>query len=608
MDPRPYEAASGRAARRRNRSNPMPQPQAQFVLQPKPGFVRRYIFSADHKVIGVQYYLLGLFAVWVGVVLSLIIRVHLAWPHAAIPLLDRLSPLGAPGGLLTPEYYLSLLTLHGTLMVFFVLTTVPQSAFGSYFLPMQLGAREMAFPRLNMLSFWLTLMALGVLLSTLFVPNGPPISGWTAYPPLSAVGAIAGPGEGLGQTLWLVSLGIFCIGSVLGAINFIVTTLDLRTRGMTLMRMPLTAWAWFVTSVMVLLSFSVLFAAAALLLLDRLGSTSFFIPQGLVVSDQLIHRGGGTPLLWQHLFWFFGHPEVYIAILPGMGITSHVLSTFSRKPVFGYGAMVYSTLALGFLGFCVWGHHMFVSGMNPYNALAFGTLTMVIAVPSAVKVFNWLGTIWGGKIRFTTAMLFALGFVSLFITGGLSGLFLAQPPLDLYLHATYFVVAHFHLIMGVAAIFGIFAATYFWFPKMAGRMMNETLGRIHFWFTFIGVYCIFMPMHFLGLAGNPRRYSSFSEVHFLAPLLHLHVIISIAALVTAAAQVIFMINFVWSLFKGHPAAENPWEATSLEWALSSPPPWRTLSLPVVRYGPYEYGIPGRAKDYVMQDEPVGTSS
>ncbi len=588
----------------------MPQPQAQSVFQPKPGFVRKYIFSSDHKVIGVQYYLLGLFAVWVGVVLSLIMRVHLAWPHAAIPLLDRLSPLGAPGGLLTPEYYLSLLTLHGTLMVFFVLTTVPQSAFGNYFLPTQLGAREMAFPRLNMLSFWLTLAALCVLISTLFVPNGPPISGWTAYPPLSAVGAIAGPGEGLGQTLWLVSLGIFCLGSVLGAINFIVTTLDLRTRGMTLMRMPLTAWAWFVTSVMVLFSFSVLFAAAALLLLDRLGGTSFFIPQGLVVSDQWIHGGGGTPLLWQHLFWFFGHPEVYIAILPGMGVTSHVLSVFSRKPVFGYSAMVYSTLALGFLGFCVWGHHMFVSGMNPYNALAFGTLTMVIAVPSAVKTFNWLGTIWGGKIHFSSAMLFALGFISLFITGGLSGLFLAQPPLDLYLHATYFVVAHFHLIMGVAAIFGIFAATYFWFPKITGRMLSETLGGIHFWLTFAGVYCIFLPMHFLGLAGNPRRYSSFSHVHFLAPLLSLHLFISVAALVTAAAQVIFMLNLVWSLFRGRSAGENPWEATSLEWTLPSPPPWRAFpaNLPVVRRGPYEYGDPGREKDYVMQDAAPGDSA
>lgn len=581
----------------------MVPPQTQPATHPEPGFVRKYIFSTDHKVIGVQYFLLGLFAVWVGVVFSLVIRAHLAWPHVRIPLLGALSPLGAPGGLVTPEYYLSLLTLHGTLMVFFVLTVVPQSAFGNYFLPTQLGAREMAFPKLNLLSFWLTLGALIVLLSTLFVPGGPPISGWTAYAPLSAVGAIAGPGEGLGQTLWLVSLGIFCVAAVLGAINFIVTTLDLRTRGMTLMRMPLTAWAWFVSAVMILLSFSVLFAAAALLLLDRISHTGFFIPAGLVVSDQLIKGGGGTPLLWQHLFWFFGHPEVYIAILPGMGITSHVLSVFSRKPVFGYRAMVWSTLALGFLGFCVWGHHMFVSGMNPYNALAFGTLTMVIAVPSAVKTFNWLGTIWGGRLRFSTAMLFALGFVSVFITGGLSGLFLAQPPLDLYLHATYFVVAHFHLIMGVAAVFGIFSATYFWFPKATGRMLNEKLGRIHFWLTFIGVYCIFMPMHFLGLEGNPRRYSSFAHLQFMTPFLGLHAFISVAAMVTASAQAIFMVNLVWSLFRGRPAGANPWEATSLEWTLPSPSPWRAFpaGLPTVSYGPYEYGGTGASRDYVMQN-------
>lgn len=581
----------------------MSQLQSQPAIEPKTGWMRTYLFSTDHKVIGVQYFLLGLFAVWVGVVLSLIIRLHLTWPRLAIPLLGGLSPLGAPGGLLTPEFYLSLLTLHGTLMVFFVLTTVPQSAFGNYFLPTQLGAREMAFPRLNRLSFWLTLVALVVLLSTFFVPGGPPISGWTAYPPLSALGAIAGPGEGLGQTLWLVSLGIFCVGSVLGAINFIVTTLDLRTRGMILMRMPLTAWAWFVTAVMILLSFSVLLAAAVLLLLDRFGHTSFFLPAGLVVSDELIKRGGGTPLLWQHLFWFFGHPEVYIAILPGMGVTSHVLSVFSRKPVFGYRAMVWSTIALGFLGFCVWGHHMFVSGMNPYNALAFGTLTMVIAVPSAVKTFNWLGTIWGGRLRFSTPMLFSLGFVSLFITGGLSGLFLAQPPLDLYLHATYFVVAHFHLIMGVAAVFGIFAATYFWFPKATGRMLSEPLGRIHFWLTFAGVYCIFMPMHFLGLEGNPRRYSSFVHVSFLTPLLGLHAIITIAALITAAAQVIFMLNLVWSFYRGCPAGANPWEATSLEWTLPSPAPWQAFSggLPAVTHGPYEYGVTGCAVDFVMQN-------
>jgi len=585
----------------------MSQSPPQLAVQPRAprGSLRRYIFSTDHKVIGVQYYLLGLFAVGVGVTLSLLMRLHLAWPQLAIPFLDKLSPMGAPGGVMTPEYYLSLLTLHGTLMIFFVLTTVPQGAFGNYFLPFQIGAREMAFPRLNMLSFWFTLLSLAVLLSTLFIGDGPPITGWTAYPPLSAVGSIAGPGEGMGQTLWLISISIFCVGSLLGALNFIVTTLDLRTRGMTLMRMPLTVWGWFVTGVLVLFAFAVLLAAAALLLLDRLGGTSFFVPANVVISGQLQPHAGGSPLLWEHLFWFFGHPEVYIAILPGMGLTSHLLSIFSRKPVFGYRAMVYSTLAIGLLGFMVWGHHMFVSGISPYTVMAFSTLSMAVAVPAAVETLNWLATLWGGSIRFTTALLFAIAFVSVFVTGGISGLFLAQPPLDLYLHDTYFVVAHFHLIMGVAALFGIFAGTYFWFPKVTGRMMNETLGRIHFWFTFIGAYCIFMPMHFLGLAGHLRRYSSLTDVHYLAPLIGWHVFMSIAALVTAAAQPVFFANLIWSFFRGASAPPNPWEATTLEWTVSSPPPWNNFpgKLPAVRRYPYEYGVANGERDYVMQDEP-----
>ena len=567
------------------------------------GFIRKYIFSLDHKVIGIQYYLLALFSVFVGLILSLLIRLHLVWPDAHVPLLDKVSPLGAPGGIITPEYYLSLLTLHGTLMVFFVLTTAPQSGFGNYILPIQIGAEDMAFPRLNMLSFWVTLVGLAVLLATFFVTDGPPISGWTAYPPLSAVGGAAGPGLGLGQTLWVVSIAIFCIGSLLSALNFIATILDLRARGMSLMRLPLTCWAWFVTAVLALLSFAVLFAAGILLLLDRVGGTSFFIPAGLIVSDRIIPRSGGSPLLWQHLFWFFGHPEVYIAILPGMGVTSQVLSTFSRKPIFGYRAMVYAMLAIGFLGFAVWGHHMFVSGMSPYSGFAFSVMTMAIAVPSAIKTFNWLGTLWGGKLRFQSAMLFAIGFVSLFVTGGLSGIFLGQPPLDVYLHDTWFVVAHFHMIMGVAAIFGIFAGTYYWFPKMFGRMMNERLGRLHFWFTFVGVYAIFMPMHFLGLVGHPRRYSSLSGVDFLASLMNVHVFISIVAFIAGAAQLIFLFNLVWSMFKGPRAPANPWQATTLEWTVPSPPPFDNFAgkHPVVYRSPYEYGVPGAKQDYIMQD-------
>ena len=571
--------------------------------QPPQGFIWKYIFSLDHKVIGKQYYFLALFSVVVGMALSWLIRIHLVWPNASIPGLDKLSATGAPGGVMTPEYYLSLLTLHGTLMIFFVLTTAPQSGFGNYFLPIQIGAEDMAFPRLNMLSFWTTFVGLVVLLATFFVTDGPPISGWTTYPPLSAVGPAAGPGEGLGQDLWVVSIAIFCIGSLLGALNFIVTTLDLRTRGMTLMRLPLTCWAWFVTAVLGLLSFAVLFGACVLLLLDRVGGTSFFIPAGLVVSDKVIsNHAGGSPLLWQHLFWFFGHPEVYIAILPGMGVTSHILSCFSRKPIFGYRAMAYSLMAIGFLSFTVWGHHMFLSGMSPYTGFSFSIFTMAIGVPSAIKTFNWLGTLWGGRLRFTTAMLFSIGFVSLFVTGGLSGLFLAQPAVDTSLHATYFVVAHFHMVMGVAAIFGMFAGTYFWFPKMFGRMMNETWGKIHFWFTFVGVYCIFMPMHFIGIQGAIRRYSTWTD-NYLIPMIPVHKFMTLWALITGAAQFIFLINVFWSMFKGEKASVNPWEGTSLEWTVPSPPPWDNFAgkHPVVYHGPYEYAVPGAAKDYVMQD-------
>src|SRR6266567_3594252 len=441
--------------------------------QPPQGFIWKYIFSLDHKVIGKQYYFLALFSVVVGMALSWLIRIHLVWPNASIPGLDKLSATGAPGGVMTPEYYLSLLTLHGTLMIFFVLTTAPQSGFGNYFLPIQIGAEDMAFPTLNMLSFWTTFVSLAVLVAAFFVTEGAPIGGWTAYPPLSGLGQVAGPGQGAGMTLWIVGIAIFCAASLMGALNFITTLIDLRTKGMTLLRMPLTCWAWFVTAILGLLAFGVLLAACILLLLDRTAETSFFAPAGLVVGSRIIDHKAGSPLLCHHLFWFFGHPEVYIAILPGMGVASHLLSTFSRKPVFGYRAMVAAVCGIGFLGFCVWGHHMFISGMSPYSAFAFSLLTMSIGVPSAIKTFNWLGTLWGGKIQFTTSMLFAIGFVSLFVTGGLSGLFLAQPTLDLYLHDAYFVVAHFHLIMGVAAIFGMFAAMYFWFPKMFGRFLNE---------------------------------------------------------------------------------------------------------------------------------------
>jgi cytochrome c oxidase subunit 1 len=570
------------------------------------GFIRRYIFSLDHKVIGIQYYFLALFSVFLGMGLSVLMRFHMVYPDARVSLFEKLWPTGAAGGIMTPELYLSLMTMHGTIMVFFVLTTAPQSGFGNFFLPIQIGAEDMAFPVLNMLSFWTTFLALVVMVAAFFVPGGAPLAGWTAYPPLSAVGPLSGPGEGAGQSLWVISIAIFCGASLMGAINFIATTIDLRARGMSMMRLPLTCWSWFVTAILGLLGFAVLLAAGVLLLLDRMAGTSFFLPAGLVINDQILNHKGGSPLLWQHLFWFFGHPEVYIAILPGMGLASQLLATFARKPIFGYRAMVYAILGIGFLGFFVWGHHMFMSGMNPYSAMAFSILTMSIGVPSAIKTFNWIGTLWGGRIHLTTAMLFALGFVSLFVTGGISGIFLGQPALDLYFHDTYFVVGHFHMIMGVAAIFGMFGGTFYWFPKMFGRMMNETMGKIHFYLTFIGVYAIFTPMHFLGIAGNPRRYADFTNFEFMNHLMPIHKFMTHAAIFTATVQLIFVINLFWSMRKGAKAPANPWNATTLEWTVPSPPPFDNFGgkHPVVNHGPYEYSVPGAAKDYIMQTDPA----
>ncbi len=559
------------------------------------GFIRKYIFSLDHKVIGIQYYFLALSAVFVGMFLSLLMRIHMIWPQAVIPMIGEIKP----------ETYLSIMTMHATLMVFFVLTTAPQSGFGNYFLPIQIGAPDMAFPVLNMLSFWTTFVAYMVLLAAFFVQGGAPLHGWTGYPPLSALKS-AGPGEQLGADLWITSIAIFCIASLMGALNFITTTLDLRAKGMTMMRLPLTVWAWFITAILGLLAFGVLLSAGILLLLDRNLGTSFFVPGGGVLNGQIIDHKGGSPLLWQHLFWFFGHPEVYIAILPGMGVASQLLSTFSRKPIFGYKAMVYAIMSIGFLGFMVWGHHMFMSGMSPYSAFAFSLMTMCIGVPSAIKTFNWLGTMLHGRIRLQTPMLYAIGFVSLFVSGGLSGPFLAQPVLDIPLHDTFFVVGHFHLIMGVAAIFGMFAGTYYWFPKMFGRMMNETWGKVHFFITLAGTYAIFMPMHYLGMAGQTRRYSQFTENAYQVKLIPLQTFMTYAAFITIAAQFIFVINLFWSMWKGKKASDNPWESTTLEWTTATPPPHDNFGglTPVVNHGPYEYSVPGAPKDFIMQTDPV----
>ncbi|HTA58196.1 MAG TPA: cbb3-type cytochrome c oxidase subunit I [Candidatus Baltobacteraceae bacterium] len=578
--------------------------QPAHVHAPPEGFWRKHVFSLDHKVIGKQYYALALVAVFTGMFLSWLMRIHLVWPAAKIPGLELMSKAGAPGGIMTPEYYLSLLTMHGTLMVFFVLTNAPFAAFGNYFLPIQVGAEDMAFPRFNMMSFWLTFLAWAVLMLAFVIPDGPPIAGWTEYTPLSAIGKDAGPGMQWGASLWGISIAIFCAASLLGALNFIATTLDLRTKGMTLMRMPLCTWAWFITSCIALLAFAVLLPACILLILDRHAGTSFFIPGGLVASDRLQPHSGGSPLLWQHLFWFFGHPEVYIAILPSMGIVSHILINSMRKPLLSAKVVIYSMMSIGFLSYMVWGHHMFLSGMNPMSALAFSFPTLTITIPATILTLMWLGSLYGANIQINSASLFALGFISMFVSGGVSGFFLAQPSIDIYLHATYFVVGHFHMVMGVASLFGVFTGTYFWFPKMTGRYMNEGLGKLHFWITFIGTYCIFMPFHYLGLVGNIRRYQSFVD-DFMAPYIPLHKFITIAALITGAAQFIFLYNLIHSRFWGKPAPENPWNATSLEWTIPSPPPWNNFGdkHPVVYHDPYQYGVKGSGGDFVMQDSP-----
>src|SRR6266699_3789695 len=499
---------------------------------PPQGFLRKHVFSLDHKVIGKQYLDLALVAVCTGMVLSWLMRFHLAWPETPIPGLGKLSPSGAAGGVITPEYYLALMTMHGTIMVFFVLTTAPFAGFGNYFLPIQVGAEDMAFPRINMSSFWVTLVAFLVLVAAFFVGDGPPLSGWTAYAPLSAVGKDAGPGQGVGQTLWAVSITLFCVAQLLGALNFITTTLDLRTKGMSLARMPYSTWAWFITSVIGLVAFAVLMPACILLILDRVAGTSFFIPAGLVISDRLQPHAGGSPLLWQHLFWFFGHPEVYIAILPGFGIISHILPVFARKPLLGPRVLIACLVSIAFLSYTVWGHHMFLSGMNPFSATLFSVPTLIITIPATIVTLLWIGTIYGAKLRFTTPALFC-------------------------------------------------------------RMMSETLGKWHFWLTFIGVYCVFMPMHYLGLAGNVRRYSAFTD-DYLKPMIPLHRFITIAALFTGAAQLIFLFNLIRSRFRGPKAPDNPWQATTLEWSTTSPPPFDNFGgrPPVVYRGPQEYGVAG----------------
>ena len=522
----------------------------------------RRIVNTNHRIIGIQYLLLALTSVAIGTILSLLMRIHLVWPNWSLPL----------HGPILPEDYLALVTIHGTIMLFFVLTTAPQAGFSNLVLPAQIGSRRMAFPAANAVSFWLTAVALIILLSSTFTPGGAPISGWTAYPPLSAVPS-AGPGQGAGMDFWLASIALFAIASTISAINTLVTIIRFRCEGMTWERLPLTVWGWFTAALLSVIAFSVLLAAILLLFCDRHAGTSFFLPTGDLVNGVLhtAHgKGGGSPLLWLHLFWFFGHPEVYIAILPGLGVTSMLLANFSYRRVFAYRIMIVTTLLIGFLGILLWGHHMFVAGLNPFASSAFSISTMAIALPASAKVLSWLATIWRSRPSYKTPMLFSLGFVSLFIAGGLTGPILAQPILDEYLHNTFFVVAHFHLIMAMAAIFGLYAATYYWFPLMTGRLMSEPLGRWHFWLTIIGAYATFVPMHLTGLAGEPRHYAQLTGIPnaagvMLARLVPLNRFITYSAIFLASAQLIFLWNLVRSLRRGAPSPSNPWLATTLEW-------------------------------------------
>jgi len=549
-------------------------------------FWTRYVFSQDHKVIGIQYLLTSFVMMFIAGALAMAMRANLAWPHINV---------------LRADQYLAGVSMHGTIMVLFVLTPALLGGFANFLVPLKIGAHDMAFPFINMLSYWVFFLSIIPLIASFFVPGGPLNAGWTAYPPLSALPQAA-PGSGLGQTLWLISIAIFCVSSLLGSLNYITTILVMRTHGMSLGRLPLTVWGIFLAAILALLTFPVLMAAGILLLFDRIAGTSFFVPAGLVVGGEVIRHSGGNPLLWQHLFWFFGHPEVYIVILPPMGIISDVIANFARKPIFGYRAMVASMVAISLLSFLVWGHHMFVSGMHPLLGTGFATTTLLIAVPSAVKTFNWLVTLWRGKLYFSTAMLFAIGFVSTFVAGGLSGIFLGNSAVDIPLHDTYFVVGHFHLVMGVAALFGIFAGTYFWFPKMFGRMMDERLGRVHFWLSILGAYGTFFPMYYLGLAGMHRRIYNYQAFPYLAELQPIQVFITLSALLIFIGGLVFAYNLISSLANGPRADRNPWRGTTLEWFADSPPPhgnWHGEA-PRVYRGPYEYSVPGAKEDYLPQ--------
>ena len=569
----------------------------------KATFLNTYVFSQDHKYIAKQFLVTGMIMAVIGMTLSIIFRIQLAYPDKTFPLLETLLGRFAPGGRLSPDFYMSLVTIHGTIMVFFVLTTGLSGTFANLLIPLQIGARDMASPFVNMLSYWLFFVSSIVMVSSFLVQKGPASGGWTIYPPLSALPK-AMPGSGEGMTLWLISMVLFIASSLMGSLNYISTVLNMRTKGMDLWKMPLTIWAMFLTAVLGVLAFPVLVAGVVLLIFDRSFGTSFYLSD-IVLNGVIQPFEGGSPILFQHLFWFLGHPEVYIIIMPAMGLSSEILSVNSRKPIFGYHAMVYSLIGISVLSFIVWGHHMFVTGMNPFIGGVFMITTLIIAVPSAVKTFNWLATLWRGNIRFTPAMLFAIGMVSFFISGGLTGIFLGNAALDINLHDTYFVVAHFHLVMGSAAIFGMLAGVYHWFPKMYRRMMDERLGYLHFWLTFIGAYLVFFPMHFMGLDGVPRRYYAFTEFESMKRWLTVNVFITWAAIMSAVAQVAFLFNFFYSMFWGKKTVQNPWNANTLEWTA----PIEHFhgnwigEIPTVYRWPYDYSKPGHDEDFIPQTVP-----
>ncbi len=568
----------------------------------KQTFITKYIFSTDHKMISKQYLITGIIMGIVGIMMSVLFRLQLAWPEESFWIFETLLGRFAEDGVMSPSIYLALVTIHGTIMVFFVLTAGLSGTFSNLLIPLQIGARDMASGFLNMVSYWLFFISSVIMLSSLFVEAGPASAGWTIYPPLSALPEAIG-GSGAGMTLWLVSLAIFIASSLLGSLNYIVTVLNLRTNGMSMTRLPLTIWAFFITAIIGVVSFPVLLAAALLLIMDRSFGTSFFLSDIFIKGEVLSHQGG-SPVLFEHLFWFLGHPEVYIVILPAMGIVSEVMATNARKPIFGYRAMVASILAIAFLSTIVWGHHMFVSGMNPFLGSVFTFTTLLIAIPSAVKAFNWITTLWKGNLQMNPGMLFSIGFVSTFITGGLTGIILGDSTLDINVHDTYFVIAHFHLVMGISAIYGLLAGVYHWYPKMFGRMMNKNLGYVHFWVTAVGAYGIFFPMHFIGLAGLPRRYYTNTAFPYFDDLADVNVIITIFAIITAAVQVVFLYNFFASMFFGKKAKQNPWNATTLEWTT----PVEHIhgnwpgAIPSVYRWPYDYSKTNEDGEYVIKGQ------